>query len=186
VTVALFGLLGLPATPWALAGSTGRAKGTQTAASGTFAVTPVTPRTTLATGVLAFVTPPLTAPAYLDALNTGTIPIVGMTYSVSFTYAGLGTATLTLSACPGGAWDLAGACSTGAVEVGTWPAGSTTTVAVGASNLPTAYPAAAGARLPLKATVSGLSAGETAAATVSLSVSSGPTRQVRAAGSSNA
>jgi hypothetical protein len=179
VTVALLGLLAA-AVPHALAALGGRGQGTQAVSSGTFAVTPVTAGTSTPSPPLAFAVLPV--PAYLDALNTGTVPVVGMTYAVSFVYSGLGTPSLTLTACPGGTWNtVTGVCSATAVVVGSWTPGSTSTVVVGAGNLPTAYPAAVGARLPLKATVSGASLTVAATATVSLSVSSGPTRQVRTA-----
>lgn len=179
MTVALLGVLGVQASPWALAGSTGRASGTEVAGSGKFAATPVLPGTSTPAGTLVFATVPL--PAYADALNTGTVALVGMTYAVSFVYGGVGTPTLTLASCPGGTWNGAGVCSTSAVTIGTWTPGSTATVVVGAGNKPTSFPAAVGARVPLKATVSGATLTVAATATVSLSVSSGPTRQVRSA-----
>lgn len=162
-----------------MAAVTGRTAGTADAASGSFAVTPVTAGTSLAAPTMVFSA--LTTTAYVDALNTGTIPIVGMTYGVSLTYAGAGSPLLTLTACPGGSWSGLGTCSTTPVTVGSWAVGSTTTVTVSSTNLPTCYPDSAGSRLPLKATISGASLTVSATATLSLSVSSGPTRQIRAA-----
>lgn len=183
MTVALFGLLAAQATPWAIAAVTGRTSGTAVASSGRFAVTPVTAGTSVPSATVAFSTVPV--PAYLDALNTGTIPLVGLTYGVTLTYAGLGTPVLILAGCPGGSWNGLGTCSTAAVTIGTWTPGSTATVAVSSANLPTCYPASVGSRLPLKATISGVTLTVGATATVSLSVSSGPTRQIRAATSTN-
>jgi hypothetical protein len=153
------------------------------AASGRFAVTPVTQGTSVPNAAMAFSTLPV--PAYLDALNTGTIPLVGMTYAVNLVYAGLGTPVLTLTACPGGSWNGAGTCSTTPVTVGSWTPGSSATVSVSSANLPTCYPASAGSRLALKATISGAALTVAATATLSLSVSSGPTRQIRAATSTS-
>jgi hypothetical protein len=183
VTAALFGLHGAQATPWAIASVTGRTSGTAVASSARFAVTPVTAGTSVPSSTVAFTTVPV--PAYLDALNTGTIPLVGMTYGVNLTYAGLGTPVLTLAGCPGGTWNGLGTCSTAAVTIGTWTPGSTATVVVSSANLPTCYPASVGSRLPLKATISGVTLTVGATATLSLSVSSGPTRQIRAATTSN-
>ena len=89
---------------------------------------------------------------------------------------------------PGGqifTWNGLGTCSTTAVVIGTWTPGSSTTVTVSSANLPTCYPAAAGSRLPLKATITSGTLTVGATATVSLSVSSGPTRQIRAARASD-
>ena len=180
VTVALFGLLGLQASPWATADLLGRASGTQAVSSGSFAVTPVTAGTSVPLTPIAFTTTPV--PAYFDALNTGSLSLTGMTYGVSFVYGGIGSPSLTLTACPGGTWNVVtGVCSTTAVTVGSWTPGSTSTVSVSASNLPTCYPSAAGGRLRLKATVGGASLTLAATATSTLTVSSGPVRQVRTA-----
>lgn len=173
-TAALLGLSGVVSPPGALAGLTARRPSSHLAGSGTFAVTPVTPGTSTASGPLTFGLVP--QPAYLDVLNTGSLSLTGTTYGV--TYVGLGT--LTLTACPGGSWS-GGTCTTTPVQIGTWTQGSTATITVGASNLPTAYPAAVGGRLPLKATLSLSLLSAVATAVVTTTVSSGPTRQVRSA-----
>lgn len=172
---ALVGLL----APAAGASTSSAATATQAVSSGTFAVVP----TLLATGTpppgaqaLAFT--PATTQQYLWVANTGSLDLVAASYAATLTYVGTGTPTITLRSCPGASWNTTShTCSTTPVVVGAWQVGGADPVAS------PEVPAAPGSRLHLQAqvTVSALGVMVSAAATIDVSVSSGPVRQVRAA-----
>ena len=182
--VALLGLF-LATSGAAEAAVTGQASsGSQTVTSGTFAVVP----TLLTTGTpppapAALTMTALTPRAYFNAVNTGTIDLVAASYNLNLTYVGTGTPTVTLASCPGNAWNQTlNTCPVGIVTIGSWSAGSSSYTAS------SQVPAGPGDRLHLRATVSVSLGGVmvSAAATANVQVSSGPTRQIRAAITTNA
>jgi hypothetical protein len=180
----LLGMLVVAATQAspALAGIVGRATASRSVASATFAIVP----TQLPTGIptpgslpLTFAAGTLPVPQYFSAVNTGTVSITAAGYSVAVTGGTTGT-TVKLEACVGASWDtVAGTCAGTSALIGTWTSGSAAVVSS------TTVPAAAAARLSLKSTVTGGSALSVTVATISISVSSGPTRQIRAATTTN-
>jgi hypothetical protein len=163
----------------AAAGLGGTGTGASTVGSGSFAVVP----TLLATGIPAPASLPLTfavgaapIPQYFNAVNTGSITLSAASYSTVVTGGIGGTTTVTLVACVGASWNQAlGTCGGTTTTIGSWT--STSSAAISS----TAVPAAAAARLSLKASVTGGSLTSVTVATVNISVSSGPTRQIRAA-----
>lgn len=185
LAVALLGLSavnGMVNAPWAAASGKGRVTATAAVTSGTFGVEPVISGTSTLQPALAF-TVISSGPQYFDALNTGTLSLAGTSYSVTFTYLGIGTPTVTLAGCSGGSWNQStGVCSGTAVTIGSWTPGSTT---VFNDTTAGSFPAAVGGRLGVKASIGGVSITATATVTVSSSVSTGATRQVRAATTTN-
>jgi hypothetical protein len=167
----------------ASAGLGGRSAGTQAVSSATFAVVP----TLLTSGVpaaaslpLAFALGVLPVPQYFSAVNTGSAPITAANYSVAVSGGVAGTTSVKLDACVGASWDqVAGTCAGATTTIGTWTSASSAAVS---SN---AVPAAAAARLSIRASVTGGSTLSVTAATISISVSSGPTRQIRPATNTN-
>jgi hypothetical protein len=164
----------------AAAGLGGTGTGTESVGSGSFAVVP----TLLSTGIPAPASLPLTfalgaapIPLYFNAVNTGSITVSAASYSAVVTGGIGGTTTVTLAACVGASWNQAlGTCAgTTTTTIGSWTSASSAAIAS------TAVPAAAAARLSIKASVTGGSLTSVTVATVNISVSSGPTRQIRAA-----
>lgn len=175
----LLGML-VAAHPTAQAGVAARAIGTQDVSSGSFAVVPTTDPATPPPGALTLTYAAILSPPaqYFDAVNTGSIPLIGATYSVAVSGGGLlGDPSITLAACTGGSWDQStGSCSGTEVALGTWSASAT------APADSSAAPAVPGTRLGIKASISATAnLTEVTTATISISVSSGPTRQIRAA-----
>lgn len=184
VAVALLGLFVAGNQGIAFGAVTARAtSATRTVSSGTFAVVP----TLLTSG-----TPPAapaaltftvgTPRAYFDAVNTGSINLVGASYNINLVYAGTGTASVALDSCPGGTWNqTTNLCSTSPVSIGSWPSANSSYTAS------TQVPAAPGDRLRLRATVTVSVGGVwvSATGTANVQVSSGPTRQIRAAVTTN-
>ena len=179
IAVALLGVL-VSVGP-ASAALLGQAHNTtsQSVSTGSFAVIPTVLTTTPPPGPLVLTyAAALTPPAqYFDAVNTGTIDLVSAGYTVALTaLLPLGTNTLTLTACVGGVWNTsAGTCSGTQQSLGSW----TSTTASPASNPPA--PATAGSRLGIRASLNAGLLNAATVATISISVSSGPTRQIRAA-----
>jgi hypothetical protein len=163
----------------AAAGLGGTGAGTATVGSGSFAVVP----TLLSTGLPSPASLPLTfglgvapVPQYFSAVNTGSITVSAASYSVVVTGGIGGTTSVTLAACVGASWNQTlGTCAGTTTTIGSWSSASSAPISS------TAVPAAAAARLSLKATVTGGSLTSVTSATVNISVSSGPTRQIRAA-----
>lgn len=155
----------------------------QSVSTGTFAVIPTVLPTTPPPGPLVLTyAAALTPPAqYFDAVNTGTIDLVSASYDVALTaLLPLGTNTLTLTACVGGVWNTSdGTCSGTPTGLGSW----TATTASPASNPPA--PTAPGSRLHIRASLDVGLINAATVATISVSVSSGPTRQIRAARTTN-
>lgn len=181
--VALLGLF-LATSGVAEAAVIGRAaSAAQSVGSGTFAVVPTlltagTPLPAPAALTMTAVTPQ----AYFDAVNTGTIDLVAASYNLDLTYVGTGTPTVTLASCPGNAWNQTlNTCPVSIVTMGSWGAGSSSYTASAQ------VPASPSDRLHLRATVSVSLGGVmvSAAATANVQVSSGPTRQIRAAITTN-
>ncbi|MDQ1539897.1 MAG: hypothetical protein QOH29_623 [Actinomycetota bacterium] len=163
----------------AAAGLRGTGAGTETVGSGSFAVVP----TLLSTGIPSPASLPLTfalgvapVPQYFSAVNTGSITVSAAGYSVVVVGGIGGTTSVTLTACVGASWNQAlGTCAGTTTTIGSWTSASSAAISS------TAVPAAAAARLSLKASVTGGSLTSVTSATVNISVSSGPTRQIRAA-----
>lgn len=182
---ALLGLLlaGDPGT--ALAATVAKASNAsaRTVTSGTFAVIPTVTTSGTPLPAPAALTMTLTNPrAFYDAVNTGSIDLVAATYNLNMTYVGTGTPTITLDSCPGNSWNTTlNTCPVGIVSIGSWGAGSSTGIAS------TQVPVSTGNRLHLRATVTVSIGGVmiSAAATANVTVSSGPTRQIRAAVTTN-
>ncbi len=175
-------LLGMLAAahPPAQAGVSGAATGAQDVSSGSFAVVPTTDPSTPPPGALTLTYAAILSPPaqYFDAVNTGSIALVGATYSVAVSGGGLlGDPSITLTACTDGSWDQStGTCSGTEVALGTWSATST------APADSSAAPAVPGTRLGIRASLSATAnLTDVTTATISISVSSGPTRQIRAA-----
>jgi hypothetical protein len=181
--VALLGLSWAGLQSPAYAGITGKAATTsaRTVASGTFAVIPTVTTSGTPLPAPAALTMTLATPrAFYDAVNTGTISLVAASYNINMTYVGTGTPTVTLVACPGNSWNQAlNTCPVGTVTIGSWGAGSSTDIAS------TQVPVNNGDRLHLRATVTTTGLMVSAAATANVTVSSGPTRQIRAAVTTN-
>ncbi len=183
IAVALLGVLcGLD--PAYAAGLGAQAvSGSQAVTSGTFAVVPTILPTTPPPGplVLTYPTGLTPAPQYFDAVNTGSITLAGASYAVALTsLLSLGSNSVTLRACVGAAWNQStGACSGTTVVLGSWTSASSAAIAT------TTAPTAPGARLGIKATLSAGLLTATSVATVSVSVASGPVRQLRAAQTTN-
>lgn len=181
--VALLGLFwgGYQVPAYAGITARGQTSSTETVSSGTFAVVPTTSTSGTplpAAAALAFTL--ATPTAYFDAVNTGSIDLVGASYNLNLTYAGTGTPTVTLQSCPGGTWNqVLGTCATGAVTIGSWGSLSSTTVAS------SQVPATNGTRLHLKATLTSTGVIVSGSAIANVTVSSGPTRQIRAAATTN-
>jgi hypothetical protein len=162
----------------ALAGLAGRAQGTEVVGSAAFAVVP----TQLPSGLppsgslpLTFAVGALPLPQYFSAVNTGSIDITAASYGVDVTGGG-GSTAVTVTACVDASWNqVTGTCAGTTVVIGSWTSASSAPVSS------TAVPTSAGSRLSLKVTVSGGSLLSATVATISISVSSGPTRQIRAA-----
>lgn len=164
----------------AAASSKAAAKGTQGITSGTFAVVPTQLATPLAAPLVLTYAAVLTPPAqYFDAVNTGSITLVGATYSATVVGGNLATPSLKLESCSATWNETTGSCSGSVTQIGTWTGTTGTPVT---SNV---VPAAAGARTRIKASISA-SLSLLTTATISISVSSGPTRQIRAASSRSA
>ena len=183
MAVALLGLSWAGLQSPAYAGITGQAATTsaRTVSSGTFAVIPtLTTSGTPAPAPAALTFTTLVPRAFYDAVNTGSISLVAASYNINLTYVGTGTPTVTLVACPGNSWNQSlNTCPVGTVTIGSWGAGSSTDVAS------TQVPVNNGDRLHLRATVSTTGVMVSAAATANVTVSSGPTRQIRAAVTTN-
>lgn len=181
--VALLVLFGLGYQAPAYAGVSGRATNNvaRSVSSGTFAVVPtlLTSGTPVpAPAALTFST--VSQRAYFDAVNTGSIDLVAASYNLSLTYAGTGTPTVTLMSCPGSSWNQSlGTCPVTAVTLGSWGAGSTTTVAS------SQVPVSPGDRLHLRASLTTTGVMVSGSATANVTVASGPTRQIRAAATAN-
>lgn len=175
--VALLGLSAAMGVDPALASLGGRTTRLATASSGSFSVIPtVTTSGTPAAAPAALAFTAATPRAFYDAVNTGTIVLTGASYGLNMTYVGTGTATITLDSCPSNAWNQTlNTCPVATVPIGSWSAGSGTMTAS------TQVPANANDRLHLRATVTTTGLMTSAAATANVSVSSGPTRQIRAA-----
>lgn len=111
-----------------------------------------------------------------DVVNTGTLELVGSTWTVESTSAGRGAPKLSMDACVGGRWEER-TCTGTEQALGTWRVGEPYALAAA----PT--PAAPGASVHVRATLTGgsLRAGEQVTASVSVAVGSGPDRQLRAA-----
>ena len=154
----------------------------ETVTSGSFAVIPTVATTGTPVPAPAALALTLATPrAFYDAVNTGTISLVAASYNLNMTYVGTGTPTITLDSCPGNTWNTAlNTCPVGIVNIGSWGSGSATYVASAQ------VPASSGNRLHLRATVT-VAGGVmvSAAATANVTVSSGPTRQIRAAVTTN-
>jgi hypothetical protein len=182
--VALLGLFwaGYQVPAYAGINASGRTVTTRTVSSGTFAVIPTTATSgTPSPGAanLSFLV--ATPNAYFDAVNTGSIGLVAASYNLNMSYTGLGTPTITLFSCPGGAWNqVLNTCPGGSVTIGSWGAGSSATIAS------TQVPASNGNRLRLRAQVTATGLMVSATAVANVTVSSGPTRQIRAAVTTNA
>lgn len=125
------------------------------------------------------------APAYFFAYNSGNMSLVGTTYTVMVSQSGglAGSAVATLTACVGATWTTGGFCSTGNhPTIGTWTiAGSGTSVNT------TTVPSAAGSRLSIQLSISGivLSLGSVTVV-VNTNVDNTTPRQIRAAAITNA
>lgn len=182
--VALLGLFWAGYQVPAYAGITakGQTSSTRSVSSGTFAVIPTTATSGTplpAPAALAFTL--ATPNAYFDAVNTGSIDVVAASYNLTLTYVGTGTPTVTLFSCPGGTWNqVLNTCAGGSVTIGSWGAGSSTTVSSAQA------PATNGTRLHLRALVTTTGVMVSATAVGNVTVSSGPTRQIRAAVTTNA
>ena len=101
-------------------------------------------------------------------------------YNINLTYVGTGTPTVTLVACPGNSWNQTlNTCPVATVTIGSWGAGSSTDISS------TQVPANPGDRLHLRATLTTTGVMVSGAATANVTVSSGPTRQIRAAITTN-
>lgn len=183
VAVVLLGVLAALVPAYAGYGATAGSGAAQSVTSGTFAVIPTTLATTPPPGPLVLTYPAgLTpGPQYFDAVNTGSIDLVGASYGVALSSAlPLGGITLTLTACVGFPWDqAAGTCAGTSVVLGSWTAASAAPVDTGTA------PGAPGARLSIRAALSAGLPDAAITATISVSVSSGPTRQIRAARTTN-
>lgn len=180
----LLGLLwaGAQTPAYASITASGSTSSTRSVSTGTFAVIP-----TLATSGTPVPAPAaltftaLTPRAFYDAVNTGTISLVAASYNINLTYVGTGTPTVTLVACPGNSWNQTlNTCPVGTVTVGSWGAGSSSDVAS------TQVPVNQNDRLHLRATLTTTGVMVSGAATANVTVSSGPTRQIRAAVTTNA
>lgn len=182
--VALLGLFWAGYQVPAYAGITahGATVASRSVSSGTFAVIPTTATSgtpTPGSASLSFLV--ATPNAYFDAVNTGSISLVGASYNLNLSYTGLGTPTITLFSCPGGSWNqVLNTCPGGSVTIGSWGAGSSTTIASAQ------VPATNGTRLRLRAQVTSTGLMVSASAVANVTVSSGPTRQIRAAVTTNA
>lgn len=182
--VALLGVLAVLRPAVATAGLAGQAQSaTRTVTSGTWAVVP----TLLTSGVPAPGALPLTfalgavpVPQYFEAVNTGTITVTAASYSVAVTGGLSGTTAVTLTACVGASWDRTlGTCSGTTTTIGSWTSASSSAISS------PAVPGTPSSRLSIKASVTGGSLTSVTVATVNISVSSGPTRQIRAATTTN-
>ncbi|MEO6205240.1 MAG: hypothetical protein ABIO67_07660 [Mycobacteriales bacterium] len=181
IAVALLGVLLFLDPAWA--SLRGDATATESVASGTFAVVPTVLGTTPPPGPLVLTYAAVLSPPaqYFDAVNTGSIALVGASYAVGLTsLVSIGTNSLTLTACVGGTWNqAAGTCSGTTQSLGSWTSASSAAVA-------SAYaPTSSGSRLGVKATLSSGVLTAVTVATISVSVSSGPTRQIRVAQTNN-
>lgn len=179
-TAALVGVLAAAGTGPASAGVSGVGTGAHGVSSGSFAVVPTTSTGRPAPGALtlswdAVLNP---APQYLWAYNTGTLSLIGTSYSVVVTGGLLEDPAVTLTACVNGTWDrAAGTCSGTASTIGTWKTGSAAAVAV-----TDAVPAAPDSRVEIRATLSSVTTlTAVVTAEITTSVTSGATRQVRTA-----
>lgn len=183
MAVVLLGVSCSLAQPGAHAAITGQARNSsiRTVSSGTFAVVPTVTTSGTPAPAPAALTFTLAAPrAFYDAVNTGTISLVAASYNINYTYIGVGTPTMTLVACPGNSWNQTlNTCPVATVTIGSWSAGSSTDVAS------TQVPVANGDRLHLRATLTATGLITSAAATANVTVSSGSTRQIRAAVTTN-
>jgi hypothetical protein len=181
--VALLGLFCAGYQVPAYAGITARGAtvATRTITSGSFAVVPTTATSgTPSPGSASLSFSVLGPNAYFDAVNTGSIDLVGASYNINFSYSGTGTPTVTLLSCPGAAWNqLLNTCAGGSVTIGSWGAGSSTTVTSAQ------VPATNGTRLHLRASLTSTGLIVSGSATANVTVSSGPTRQIRAAATTN-
>jgi len=181
--VALLEVFGLGTQAPAYAGISGQAASAsaRTVSSGTFSVVPtVLTSGTPVPGSAALTFTVATPRAYFDAVNTGSIDLVAASYNLTLTYAGTGTPTVTLVSCPGSSWNQTlNTCPVGTVTIGSWGAGSSSSLAS------TQVPVSSGDRLRLRATVTTTGVLVSASATANTTVSSGPTRQIRAATTTN-
>jgi hypothetical protein len=175
---ALLGLLVVGTGGSAYAGVLARASATKSVASGTWAVVP-----TLSAAPAAPAAAPLalsfagTTRVLFEAVNTGTLAVTEASYNVVVGTLVLQTPTIVLDACVGGTWTSVTACSGTVTRIGTsWTSSAADNAKLSASP---AVPAAAGSRLHIRATLSGVLLG-TPTVTVNISVASGPTRQIRA------
>lgn len=160
----------------ALASVQGSVAGSQTVTTGTFAVVPTTAAGTPPPGALTLTWTTLAlGPQYFDVVNTGTLALTATSYGVAVSGGGTGSPSISLAACVGGTWTL-GICSTTAAgtALGSWTSAASTPVSNAAA------PTAVGSRLSIKASLTGLITAS-AVAVVTTAVSSGSTRQVRAA-----
>jgi hypothetical protein len=116
------------------------------------------------------------SPQYLTVVNTGSAALTGGSYHVDVSGGGLLSATtVALTACVGATWN-GGTCSGTKQTLGTWSASSSQAVAS------TVVPTAPGGRLSVQAAVGGSGiVGGTITAVVSVKVSAGQPRQIRAA-----
>ncbi|MCW2500231.1 MAG: hypothetical protein JWN87_1907 [Frankiales bacterium] len=118
----------------------------------------------------------LTHVLLFEAVNTGTLAVTAASYNVVVGPVTLQAPTVVLEACVGGTWTNTTTCTATVTKIGTsWtPADSAKFSASPAA------PAAAGSRLHIRATLSGVLL-VTPTVTVNISVASGPTRQIRTA-----
>jgi hypothetical protein len=121
----------------------------------------------------------LTRVALFEAVNTGTLAVTAASYNVVVGPLTLLTPTIVLDACVGGTWTSVTACSGTITRIGTsWvPADSAKFSASPAA------PAAAGSRLHIRATLSGvLLTAPPVTVNISVSIATGPppVRQIRA------
>jgi hypothetical protein len=147
LAVALLGVLGVSTAKLALAsGEAGKATATHTVTSGTWKALPTTlgsPPYLTQSLVLTFLLGASPPPQYFWVVNTGSLTLTGATYTVGIT--GTPGASASISACVGGTWnETSGACSGTITTLVTTAAGSAASAVV---------PAAAGASIRLRATV---------------------------------
>ena len=177
--VVLLGALLSESWTSASAGVQAARSSTQAVSTGTFAVVPVLPGGTPGTGALTLGYPALAPPPmYFDAVNTGTLALTAASYSVVVSGGGIGTPSITLTACVGAAWNTSFGTCTGtgvaAVTIGTWTPATSTPIAI------TTAPTAVGSRLSIQASLTG-AIGATTSAVISTIVTSQSPRQVRTA-----
>ena len=187
MTVALLGMWAvLPMVSAAAAVQAFGADGTEGVSTGSWGVVP-TQSSSMPPPVGALsLTASNNNPQYFQAVNVGTLPLVALSYSVGITSSANTTMTLTACSVP---WNQGGGggCAGTKTTIGNWssqmpvPKGH---VAGGASLTSTVVPATGNGQVSIQAKPGGVPTGG-ATFTVNTTVESGPTRQIRAAQTSN-